>query len=336
MSNRSHTRHDVHETSQIGEARRNAARLAERAGMTPEGCNDVAIVATELATNLVNHARDGALLMRAAGFGCAGVELIALDRGPGIGDLSRCLVDGYSTRGTPGNGFGSMRRLSAQFDVWTEPAGTAVLARLGTFPRIDALEIGSVCLALKGEQRCGDSWSVREGEGSLLNLLLVDGLGHGFDAANAADAAVAAFDVGTENEPREQLERIDRELRGTRGGAVAVAGLDRTGRKIRFCGVGNIAARIDSGTSTRGLVSSNGIVGGQYRRSETYSYDWPAGALLVAHSDGLQTRWDLGRYPGLRNRHPALIAAVLYRDFARGHDDVTVVVVSASFSARLQ
>jgi hypothetical protein len=44
------------------------------------------------------------------------------------------------------------------------------------------------------------------------------------------------------------------------------------------------------------------------------------------HSDGLATQWNLGAYAGLQTRHPSLIAAVLYRDFVRGRDDVTVVV----------
>jgi hypothetical protein len=51
-----------------------------------------------------------------------------------------------------------------------------------------------------------------------------------------------------------------------------------------------------------------------------------AGFLLVMHSDGLATHWNLDQYPGLVGRRPSLIAGVLYRDFARGRDDVTVVV----------
>ncbi len=45
------------------------------------------------------------------------------------------------------------------------------------------------------------------------------------------------------------------------------------------------------------------------------------------HSDGLQTRWNLSTYPGLSRKHPTLIAAVLYRDYSRKRDDVTVVVL---------
>jgi len=57
------------------------------------------------------------------------------------------------------------------------------------------------------------------------------------------------------------------------------------------------------------------------------AFPWPAGALLIMHSDGLGTHWDLATYPGLAARHPGLIAAVLYRDYDRGRDDVSVVVI---------
>jgi hypothetical protein len=56
-----------------------------------------------------------------------------------------------------------------------------------------------------------------------------------------------------------------------------------------------------------------------------FAYDWPAQGVLVLHSDGLQTRWSLDDYPGLALRDPSLVAGVLYRDWARGRDDVTVL-----------
>jgi hypothetical protein len=59
------------------------------------------------------------------------------------------------------------------------------------------------------------------------------------------------------------------------------------------------------------------------------AHAWPEHGLLVMHSDGLTGRWTLDRYPGLLVRHPALVAAVLYKDFLRGRDDATVVVVAS-------
>jgi hypothetical protein len=77
-------------------------------------------------------------------------------------------------------------------------------------------------------------------------------------------------------------------------------------------------------------MSHNGTVGLQVRKIQEVSYPWPADAVLVMHSDGLQSHWRLGQYPGLAQRDAALIAGVLYRDFTRGRDDVSVVVQRTS------
>jgi hypothetical protein len=76
------------------------------------------------------------------------------------------------------------------------------------------------------------------------------------------------------------------------------------------------------------MVSHNGTVGHQMRRVQEFVYPWPAEALVILHSDGLATQWRL--LPGLAARDPALIAAILYRDFRRGRDDVTVLVARRS------
>jgi hypothetical protein len=91
--------------------------------------------------------------------------------------------------------------------------------------------------------------------------------------------------------------------------------------------VGNIAAHLITRHDRRQLVSHNGIVGSNVRKVQEFDAPWTEDTLLVLHSDGLQSRWHLDDYPGLAMCHPALIAGVLYRDHARGRDDVTVVVV---------
>ena len=67
----------------------------------------------------------------------------------------------------------------------------------------------------------------------------------------------------------------------------------------------------------------------QLHRVHEFAYPWPPDALIVLHSDGLTSQWRLDRYVGLLGRRPSLIAGVLYRDFCRGRDDVTVVVIRA-------
>jgi len=319
----------VTEASQVGEARRRAARLADLAGLNDTDRGRVAIVVTELANNLVRHARGGGeILLRVLDVDGGGVEVLALDRGPGMADVSACLRDGFSTGGTPGTGLGAVRRMSNTFDVHsTQPAGTIVLSRVIAQPPAQSpFDWGVVCIPAPGETECGDTWRVAS-DGARLSLMVADGLGHGPFAAVAADAAGAAHGADPWAGPAAVLDSAHHRMHGTRGGAVAVADLDAGSRAARFAGVGNIAGSIVSGADSRGLFSHNGTAGVQVRKVQQFDYPWPPAGMLVLHSDGLQSRWSFDAYPGIATRHPALVAGLLYRDFARGRDDLTVAVV---------
>jgi Stage II sporulation protein E (SpoIIE) len=127
--------------------------------------------------------------------------------------------------------------------------------------------------------------------------------------------------------PAELLALMHAGMRSTRGAAVAVASSGPSaGDGLRYAGVGNLSAVLARGPDSRSLMSHNGTVGLQARKIQELSYPWPAEAVLVMHSDGLQSHWRLDQYSGLAQRDAALIAGVLYRDFARGRDDVSVVV----------
>ena len=183
-----------------------------------------------------------------------------------------------------------------------------------------------VSVPYPGETECGDGWAVMS-RPTVLRLLVVDGLGHGVSAAEAARAAVEAFQLGRDDTPTASMARIHDGLRHTRGAAAAVGEVDLSGGVVTFCGVGNIAGLIASGDGERHLVTHNGTVGHDARRMQLFSYPWPKGSMLLLHSDGLTTHWRTGDYPGLLACHPAVAAAVLYRDFRRSRDDATVLVV---------
>jgi anti-sigma regulatory factor (Ser/Thr protein kinase) len=322
----------VTEPSQVGEARRHAARLAAELGFGEVAAGAAAIVVTELATNLARHARGGRLLF-APNDGA--IEVLSLDDGPGMADVAACLRDGFSTAGTPGNGLGAIKRLATRFSVYSLAGkGTVIgvqLAAAAAPPatsgqRVPGYRIGAVSLAAPGETACGDAWRFRQG-GERAELLVVDGLGHGPTAAEAADAAVAVFDGMPGATPSVILERAHRHLRTTRGAAVAVATLDDSTRQIVFSGAGNIAGRIISGVGDRTLLSQHGTVGFQVRHLQDMTYDWPPHALLVLHSDGIVTRWSPADAPGLLQCDPLVIAGWLVREHLRGRDDATVAVV---------
>jgi anti-sigma regulatory factor (Ser/Thr protein kinase) len=324
----------VTESSQAGHARRTAAALATRLGFSEEDAGKVALVTSEAAKNLVAHAREGLLLLRAVHQGPhVGVEVLALDKGPGMADVDLCMRDGYTTAGTGGSGLGAMKRMAAEFDLYSQPGqGTALMARLwsGKPPPPQALEVGVVCVPYPGEEVCGDAWSVADGAPGHERLLVADGLGHGPDAARASRAAVLSFlEQGGQALPQ-VMRGAHEELRSTRGAAVALVELRRQARQVEFVGVGNISAAVLSPASTQRMVSMNGTLGHQLLKVQPFQYTWSPDALLILCSDGLSTQWRVDRYPGLLARHPALVAGVLLRDFRRGRDDATVLVVRAA------
>ena len=318
----------IEDSSQVGHARRTAQQLAEKNGFDPVDAGRVALVATELASNILKHAGRGELhlreLPRASG---AGIEMLAIDRANGF-DLQACLADGFSTGGTQGIGLGAVSRQTEVFDVYADSRGAVLLTRL--YPRQDKaadLRIGISQHSLHDDPACGDIWHLAF-DGPRISVLVIDGLGHGEDAERAARAGEQAFALAPFAAPVLALEDIHQAMTGTRGGALAIAQIDTAGDTLTFIGIGNIGATLIAADKSRGLASHPGIVGGQYRKAQPFYYAQVNGQLLIMYSDGLQSRWNLQDYPGLVHRHPAVIAAVLHRDFCRGRDDVTVLVIA--------
>jgi anti-sigma regulatory factor (Ser/Thr protein kinase) len=321
----------VHDESQVGAARRQAQQLGEQTSLDETDLGRLAIVVTELATNLLRHAGGGDVILSVTNVArLGGVEVVAIDRGRGITDVERAMRDGHSTAGTWGAGLGSVRRLANAFDIFSEVGrGTAVYARVHgrSAPPAGWWRYGAVQTCAPRETVCGDTYRViTRGEG--FAMMVADGLGHGPLAAEAADGAAEAFEGGSWDTLTELLARAQGRLHGTRGAAVAAAVCSSPGAKVTYTGIGNIAGALISPDGTaRGLVSYNGTVGAEMQTARENTYDWSVGDLLVMHSDGLQTRWSLRDRPGLTTRHPAIVAAVLHRDHRRVRDDATVVVL---------
>ena len=318
----------IEDSSQIGHARRTAQQLAEQHGFDERDAGRVALVATELASNVLKHATHGELhlrvLPRPAGFG---IEMLAVDRAQGF-DLQACMADGFSTGGTQGIGLGAVSRQTEVFDVYADARGAVLLARL--YPRSDRdpdIRYGVSQHSLHNDPACGDVWHLTY-EGASISALMIDGLGHGEEAERAGRAGAQAFALAPFADPVMLMEDMHRDMIGTRGGAVAFTQFDGTRDSLTFAGVGNIGASLIAADKSRGLASHPGIVGVQYRKARPFDYAHVNGHLLIMYSDGLQSRWNLQDYPGLVHRHPAVIASVLHRDFSRGRDDATVLVVA--------
>jgi hypothetical protein len=187
-------------------------------------------------------------------------------------------------------------------------------------------DLGVVCMPLHGEIECGDAWQVNIGRHHI-TVLVVDGLGHGPDAAAAAAAAMTTFSKAAGAPPQAMLVAIDAALRDARGAAVSIVVIDKAQRRMQFSGVGNVDGRVLAGGAIQHLIPQNGIVGHGMPSPRPTDVAWPAGSRLVMHSDGIVPRWRFDAYESGAALHPALLAGVIYRDFARDRDDATVLVL---------
>ena len=308
----------------VSEARRRGAQLGDELGFDETTSGRTALVITEAATNVIRHGDGGEIYIgRVAGGRSAGIQIIAMDRGAGITDVSASLRDGYSTAGTAGNGLGAIQRVATTFDLHSEPGRGTVLAASVYADGRPPIPIGGLSVPLPGESHCGDAWASWSA-GELTSIFLVDGLGHGVEAERAARAAIDAFERHAERSTTDVLESVHHAMRPTRGGAVAIAELDRRNARLKYSGLGNIGGLVVSPDGgVQHMVSLPGIAGHTFRRLQEFVYPWAAGSVMIMYSDGISTHWTLP--PALRSRRADVIAGTVYRDFRRGNDDATVV-----------
>lgn len=328
-------------SSDISAVRRYGNQLGNSLGFSETQSGRLAIMVTELATNILKHAKEGMMFVTPSRQGkLNSIQVLALDRGPGIANLAQSMCDGISTAGTAGNGLGAIKRLAHEFDAYSSVGkGSAFYACVHARGRDEyretvstdqesrpGLQYGAICIPIAGEEECGDAWAIATDQ-DCITILVADGLGHGPDAAAASAAAVQVLKSKGNQAPTVLIQAMHQALRITRGAALAIGQFHPNTGNLHFSGIGNICACIVEAETRKQLVSHNGTVGHIMRKVQEFTAPWPEEALYIMCSDGITTQWDLNPYPGLISCHPAVIAGIIYRDFSRVRDDATVVVV---------
>jgi anti-sigma regulatory factor (Ser/Thr protein kinase) len=336
----SHRRYPIQMPEDVGALRREVQALASQQGASPARAGDAALAATELGNNLIEHARPGGYALVRVLAEAPGIELIAVDAGPGIRDVAAALDKHerdrsvYRAGGPPPEGLGAgiaaVRRLADVFELHCAPSGTVVLGRF-FFEAVSTagagdVRLGGVSVPLTASN--GDGWAVYR-SATETAVIVVDGLGHGTEAAQASAAACNVFCEGYDGDALAFAERAHAAMRGTRGGALGLARIVPRERLLQFLGVGNVEGRLLGCEGARGLVSFSGTLGITLAAPtlRVLDYAWAPGSTLILHSDGVRSRFDLSTQIDSPERDPAVIAAVVYRDAGRAGDDATVVVV---------
>ena len=309
----------IDHVSAVHVAARTARTSALAVGLPTPMPDQAAVVASELASNISKHAWDGVVYVSPLLLG-AGITITAVDRGPGMSDVDRCLTDGHTTTGTLGVGLGAVRRMTSELAITSDPHGTLVTARLWPPGDNPAPDLDHLVLPADGEDVCGDTVAAAR-TADETTLLVVDGLGHGAAATEAAHAAEHAFHQDPSAPLPHLMTRVHQGIRHTRGAAVAL--LRVAERRVSFCGIGNISTAVLTGAETHHFLSTPGVVGLRSQPPTQHDATVPAGSIVVAHSDGLDNKWLFGPPRQLPAR---LLAAELVRNHRRRRDDASVVI----------
>ena len=306
--------------------------MALAAGFTESRVGEIDILVAELTSNLVKHADGGTIWVKLVEEdGIQGIEIIAVDNGPGMLDVTRMVADGVSTKDTLVHGLGAMKRLSNLFQIFSQKDwGTVVLVRVlaeevPRYRKPPRTEVRSVLLPKPGEEECGDGFFYTITEDHV-RLFLGDGLGHGPEAAAAVVKAGEAFAACTETEPVDIIRFINLQVKKTRGLVGTVAVFNFSEKRWRICGVGNISTKIIGPAGTKNYTAYNGIIGLNVPNTlSAQEVPYEKGQIVVMCSDGLKSRWDTLRYPGLLRYDMSVLTASLIKDYARNTDDMSAV-----------
>lgn len=188
-------------------------------------------------------------------------------------------------------------------------------------------DTGAATRPCRGFAANGDRYYVQETDWGLL-VAVIDGLGHGAPAEEAAVEALKCLTLGMAGSTAAALRQCDEALLHSRGVVAGVAVIDLEDETIRYTGIGNIEAQLYTGGNVRTLISSYGIIGsGRLPSIREHMAPFPDGALLIMFSDGISGRFRLADYSGLMDQPAQFIADVVLRDWGRANDDATVVVV---------
>lgn len=314
--------------SSVAVARRFARTVATAVGFPEVRTEEAVIVVSELATNIVKYAGSGRMLVQwmphARGYRLA---IVASDKGPGIGDVALMMTDRQSSGGSAGIGLGAVKRLSDRFDIHSTPGGGTIVAceflapGLGLHPSI---ELAGLFLAHPDEDISGDRWQAWETPHGL-RLALIDGMGHGPQAAEAAGTIVDMLAGHAQLPPAEALGSVMRDYRNLRGGVASVADIDASRGEIGYANIGNIASMRFRPGEIKRFPTRNGFVGNRSAEPLAETAAAGTGDYLIFHSDGLKAVGADMLLP-LNGHNCLLMAAWLLENGEVLKDDVTIVI----------
>ncbi|MCL0092061.1 SpoIIE family protein phosphatase [Dehalococcoidia bacterium] len=153
------------------------------------------------------------------------------------------------------------------------------------------MDLGIATRPKRGQSINGDAYFVGEYDGKVL-LAVIDGVGHGEEANRAARRAIAFLENYRQPGLETLIQGCHRELRGTRGGVISLALMNKGNSTLSHAGIGNIESRIITEDNRMvHLISMNGVIGHNLRKVKEFQYPYHPGDTMVMFSDGISSRF---------------------------------------------
>ncbi|MCQ1538791.1 SpoIIE family protein phosphatase [Methanocalculus taiwanensis] len=320
---------DPHKSMAVSEIH----ELAAMSGFPKKALGEIDLIVSELASNHIKHNTVQGRIRYRVDDGGDGryIEIISEDNGPGIPDCDIAFEDGFTTAAkSMGVGLGSIRRVSDEFDISSSLSGTRIRVKKYAEKRIpihgNGLRISVLTRPHPFESVCGDGYYVeRFRDGAL--IAVIDGLGHGVHAREAASCAERYLRNNARHARiNDLLAGLGSVLRKTRGAVAGIIRIDEEQGKIYYSGIGDTSVRLYQGESYNSFHSIPGILGVNYTQVQIQSGDWIRGrSMAILHSDGISSRFSLDY--AMAGETPQLIAHYIMDKYWREIDDGTVIVV---------
>jgi anti-sigma regulatory factor (Ser/Thr protein kinase) len=308
--------------------------MAKEIGFDECGREEISLVVSELASNIIKYAQRGIVTLTPV---CneqhEGLMIEAEDDGKGFNEHTS-MKDGVSTSGTLGMGLGAVNRLMDEFDILQREnhTGTRIVCKRWLHDNSNhgqhcPFDFGVFSRPKPNETANGDTFIIKNIRGATL-VGVIDGVGHGELASQAANAARQYVERHAEQPLMEIFRGVDRACVATRGVVMALVILDWSKGTFRYASVGNIEVKVFNNRHDKPkFIVRRGIVGKHAPPPVVTENVWHVGDMLALHSDGISTHWQWHDFEQYANHPAQVIAEHIYKSTQKDHDDATIVIV---------
>jgi anti-sigma regulatory factor (Ser/Thr protein kinase) len=320
----------VYDEASVSSARQRVREIGSTFNGSKALVESAVLIASELTHNQLAHSRQGYFAVKAIERGeVKGLEVVAADIGPGLQKTVLTGAGAVREGSSLGAGLEGVFRLADEVDIDTRGAeGLCVVARKFEAQAVPFCEVAICGTPCPGEVISGDDATCFQSESGLL-AAVCDGLGHGPEAREASNAAVESISRHRDQDLRELVLAVNKEIAGTRGCTLTVVRFNAGSRMLQCLSAGDIRAQLYHVRDAHFFTPSPLVVGDRQlpaRRLHVEEVSVAPGSVLAMFTDGLQSRTNVKGDLDLLRRPAVTIAQQLIERHARLTDDALAFV----------